>query len=220
MKKNTKRTDRTKLDIVDAYIQVASKVSIDKVRVKSVVAKSGYSHQTFYRYFKNIQDLQNFVDKLVKPELHFTNRDIRRFPHNDNIEDMTRRGIQLLKNHLEKIRLANTPEVRKRFEEDFRNMMNDILIKVPGQVPERNMELIKLLASYHINGTIHMFFDYVNSQGKFKLPMEYVGRLFAELYCRGIVGCHHFLRNKELPETATTFNGKSNSQDKIEDSIA
>ena len=54
---NKERKENAKSIFVEAFWSVAKNKGIAKVKVEDIVKKSGYNRTTFYRYFKDINDL-------------------------------------------------------------------------------------------------------------------------------------------------------------------
>lgn len=68
----------TKTKIIESFLELASEKDFSKIKVMEVVEKSNSTRQTFYYYFKNIDDL---ADKMLDEE--FENL-YRKFPNCTN----------------------------------------------------------------------------------------------------------------------------------------
>lgn len=66
MKKQPEITDMTRSTFVEAFCDLYRTRSIDRISVKELTAKAGYSRATFYNYFTDVYDLLEYVeDELV-----------------------------------------------------------------------------------------------------------------------------------------------------------
>ena len=66
MKKQPEVTDMTKSSFVEAFCDYYRTQSIDKISIKELAAKAGYSRATFYNYFTDVYDLLEYIeDELV-----------------------------------------------------------------------------------------------------------------------------------------------------------
>lgn len=66
MKKQPEITDMTKSIFVEVFCDFYRTRSIDRISVKELAAKAGYSRATFYNYFTDVYDLLEYIeDELV-----------------------------------------------------------------------------------------------------------------------------------------------------------
>lgn len=67
MKKNPKITDATRQAFIDAFLSFYRKMPIERITVKDVALKAGYSRATFYKYFKDVYDVEEYItDSLLQ----------------------------------------------------------------------------------------------------------------------------------------------------------
>ena len=60
---NQSRQSNAKKIFIEAFWSVAESKSINKVKVEDIVKKSGYNRTSFYRYFKDVNDIINEAEK-------------------------------------------------------------------------------------------------------------------------------------------------------------
>lgn len=86
MKKMPEVTDATRQTFVEAFCDLYIDNPIEKISVKDVILKAGYSRATFYNYFKDEYDLRDhaenvFIDSIMERVLENirTGRPIEKF---------------------------------------------------------------------------------------------------------------------------------------------
>ena len=62
MKKQPQITESTRKDFILAFCEFYRQMPIEKISVKDVAEKAGYSRVTFYNYFNDIYDLLNYIE--------------------------------------------------------------------------------------------------------------------------------------------------------------
>ena len=65
MKKQPEVTDKTRQTFIDTFCRLYAKMPIEKVTIQAITDKSGYNRATFYRYFRDIYDLLDYVEEDV-----------------------------------------------------------------------------------------------------------------------------------------------------------
>ena len=63
MKKQPEITEATRKDFIYAFCEYYKERPIDKITVKEISEKAGYSRVTFYNYFKDPYDLLNQIEE-------------------------------------------------------------------------------------------------------------------------------------------------------------
>ena len=63
MKKQPEITESTRRDFISAFCEYYREKPIEKVTVKEISEKAGYSRVTFYNYFKDPYDLLNQIEE-------------------------------------------------------------------------------------------------------------------------------------------------------------
>lgn len=63
MKKQPEITEATKKDFIYAFCEYYKERPIEKITVKEIAEKAGYSRVTFYNYFKDPYDLLNQIEE-------------------------------------------------------------------------------------------------------------------------------------------------------------
>lgn len=62
MKKQPEITEATRNTFVEAFCELYKTTPIEKITVKELVKKAGYSRATFYNYFRDAYDLLEYVE--------------------------------------------------------------------------------------------------------------------------------------------------------------
>jgi len=62
MKKQPEITDATRKDFILAFCEYYQQMPIEKITVKDIAGKAGYSRVTFYNYFRDVYDLLNYIE--------------------------------------------------------------------------------------------------------------------------------------------------------------
>jgi len=191
---NTKNeiTDQTRLNIIDAFLDLTKTTPVKKIKVQDIMQASGYNRSTFYRYFTNIHDLQDYINQYIKPKLYFKPKvSIRK--HTDiSMQQIIDNCKELLNDNLDKMKLARTADTKKRFQDEFCRIVSASLLKSAEQLDEKVKEQFKLLVGYHVNGSAHLFLDYANNQ--YHLTIDEFSELFAEIHFHGIFTMMNKLR--------------------------
>ena len=69
MKKQSKRVAITKNSIETAYLDILAENPVGKITVKEICSRSGVNRTTFYKYYKDAEDLGNVVRKGVLDDI-------------------------------------------------------------------------------------------------------------------------------------------------------
>lgn len=69
MKKQPEITAKTREAIIKAFCSVAKEKPIEKVTVKEITELAGYNRATFYRYFTDVFNIQEYIEKTIINEL-------------------------------------------------------------------------------------------------------------------------------------------------------
>ena len=75
-----KKSFRTRVRIMDAFIELMEEKDFDTITVKSLVVQANISRGTFYLYFSDIYELVSYVENLLldeMPELSSSTRPLR-----------------------------------------------------------------------------------------------------------------------------------------------
>ena len=184
MKKEPERNRQIKSDFAEAFIHIAQTKSLEKIRVYDIVEKSGYSRSSFYRHFKNLNSLQDFIGRFIRPNLYWKPKDIQKDYWGDDIAKAIQYCREFLENNIEKLKLSRTPELKKQFENVFTNIVSDSYMKIKDKLNEKDNERLKFIVMYHVKGSFQMFWEYANSYSS--LSIEEMSVLFAEMHYYGI----------------------------------
>lgn len=65
MKKQPEITERTKQCFIDAFLELGRNKKISTITVKDVAQKAGYNRGTFYKYFRDILDIRETIEKSI-----------------------------------------------------------------------------------------------------------------------------------------------------------
>ena len=73
MKKQPEITDETRKIFVDVFCKLYETRPIEKITVKDIVEQAGYHRSTFYQYFQDVYDLQEYIENEL---IHFVRQGI------------------------------------------------------------------------------------------------------------------------------------------------
>lgn len=65
MKKQPEATAKTKQSFIDAFCELYSQKAIEKISIQEISRVTGYNRSTFYQYFTDIYDLQDYLENDV-----------------------------------------------------------------------------------------------------------------------------------------------------------
>lgn len=69
MSKHAEMTIRTRQNLIEAFWNLISQSSLNKITVSSITKEAGYNRGTFYEYFKDIPDLLEQIENEMIEEL-------------------------------------------------------------------------------------------------------------------------------------------------------
>lgn len=64
-----KKSYRTRVQIMDAFVDLMADKDFDTITVKSVVARANITRGTFYLYFSDIYELVNYMEEMLLEEM-------------------------------------------------------------------------------------------------------------------------------------------------------
>ena len=65
MKKNPEATAVTRQNLVDAFCILLKKNPVQKITVHAICEKAGYNRSTFYKYFRDVYDVLEYIENIV-----------------------------------------------------------------------------------------------------------------------------------------------------------
>jgi AcrR family transcriptional regulator len=69
MNKQTPTTERTKQNIVEAFLVLYKTKRIEKITVREITHQAGYNRGTFYEYFRDVYDVLEYIQTQSLPTL-------------------------------------------------------------------------------------------------------------------------------------------------------
>jgi AcrR family transcriptional regulator len=69
MNRQSKTTERTRQNLVDAFWSFYSKKRIEKITVREITNLAGYNRGTFYEYFRDVYDVLEYVEEQSLPTI-------------------------------------------------------------------------------------------------------------------------------------------------------
>lgn len=69
MNKQSKVTEQTRQNLVDAFWALYCKKRIEKITVKEITQKAGYNRGTFYEYFTDVYDVLEQLEESLIPNI-------------------------------------------------------------------------------------------------------------------------------------------------------
>ena len=186
--------DQTRIDIIEAYVSLVQLFPTKRISIGEIAQKSGFSRSTFYRYFRNVQDLKTQINLQVQPKILFSPKVSVRKPIKITLEQVIDNVKRLLNNNLAKMKMAYTPETREKFEKEFTRMVTASLLKSSEKLSENAKDQLKLVIRYHAEGSVKFLLDY--AQNFYALSVDEISCLFAEMHFYGVFAMMDRIREK------------------------
>ena len=70
MKKQSKITEQTRQNLIDAFWGIYCTNRIDKITIMDITTKVGYNRGTFYEYFKDVYDVLEYIENSLFSEMN------------------------------------------------------------------------------------------------------------------------------------------------------
>lgn len=67
MHKQSETTERTRQNLIDAFLSLYATRRIDKITVREITNKAGYNRGTFYEYFRDVYDVLEQIEAEALP---------------------------------------------------------------------------------------------------------------------------------------------------------
>lgn len=125
MNKKISSKSITKSNLASAYWTLYKENGVQKVTVKDITSLAGYNRSTFYEYFKDVQDVQEYIENSILDYVRqeILPKDLDFF----NTEEVINRLTVLFETKGEylSVLLSGNPLFIKR----FKNLMKDIMFQ-------------------------------------------------------------------------------------------
>lgn len=69
MNKQPEITAATRQRFVDVFCALYATQPISKINVKEIAARAGYNRSTFYQYFNDVYDIQNYIENQLMDDI-------------------------------------------------------------------------------------------------------------------------------------------------------
>ena len=181
MKKQPEITEATKKDFIYAFCEYYKERPIEKITVKEISEKAGYSRVTFYNYFKDPYDLLNQIEEEFI--LRFTKA------IGDNIEQN-----RLLDNFLYTFHKLITENemysnvlLNNSYNVAFTKRLQDIFIPLAMKTFKLSPDNKKALYAFefYIPGVISMITSWINNERD--IPIEELGSIIKGILQDGLL---------------------------------
>lgn len=148
MNKKIPCTSITKENLASAYWILYKEKGIQKVKVKEIADLAGYNRSTFYEYFKDVFEIQEYIENSIFDYLEqeiFSDLDLL------NDEDVINKLTMLYETKAEYLSVLLSEKGNPMFVKRFKNFFKE---KMFQSLPIDNL---------HQNPYVHYLFEYVLS---------------------------------------------------------
>jgi AcrR family transcriptional regulator len=154
MNKQTPTTERTKQNIIEAFLALYKTKRIEKITVREITQKAGYNRGTFYEYFRDVYDVLEYIETQSLPTLG-------ELPPFIAFEDDSPPFITSFMNLFREkykyydVLLGDTGD--PAFQRKLKNSLKASLIPALSKKSSVNMIEIDLMLEYILSGLIAIF---------------------------------------------------------------
>lgn len=150
------RTERTKRSIINAFIELRSKKSLEKITIKELSELAFINKATFYSHYKDIYDLSEQLEDEAIASL------LRDIPHPDKIISDPRQGVTELALAMHsQSKLFNTLFSDTRASILSHKLEVGIKEKIYAMYPQYQNDLEwDILISLLVKGSFHAFYSH------------------------------------------------------------
>ncbi len=150
MKKQPEITEATRNAFIQVFCEFYQTRPIDKITVKEIAAKAGYSRVTFYNYFADVYDLREYVED------EFISRLVERVGYNiarrQVLDSFVHTFLEILQENRLYINVFMNASNISSFADRVKMKITPLLIAAFGVAPE-NMAA-KYALEFHISGLV------------------------------------------------------------------
>lgn len=181
MKKRPTLTLATRMAFVEALCRLGKRKPIEKITIKELTDKAGYSRATFYQHFEDIYVLLDFVESIVikRVKANFLNI-IERDNFNETFIDVF---IKTQSEHARYFDLLLSPSVGIRFARRLIKEVAPVFIdkfKLPSSEPTTDY-IIEL----YFNTVLRAIGLWIERERD--LPLEVLSRLIGRALSKGLI---------------------------------
>lgn len=185
MNKQPEITAATRQRFVDVFCTLYATQPISRITVKELTARAGYNRSTFYQYFKDVYDIQQYIEDQMM-------NDIRRDILSHLIIDLRSRKISdnyiarashFLRTNEPRIRLLIANPYNHHFALCIREEALHVVFNVL-QIPSENVT-VRYTFEFYMGGILAFISKWLNEQDA--LSFEELAALVKSILERGIL---------------------------------
>lgn len=185
MNKQPEITAATRQRFVDVFCTLYATQPISKITVKELTARAGYNRSTFYQYFKDVYDIQQYIEDQMM-------NDIRRDILSHLIIDLRNRKISdnyiarashFLRTNETRIRLLIANPYNHNFALRIREEALHVVFNVL-QIPSENVT-VRYTFEFYMGGILALISKWLNEQDA--LSFEELAALVKSILEKGIL---------------------------------
>ena len=185
MNKQPEITAATRQRFVDVFCTLYATQPISRITVKELTTRAGYNRSTFYQYFKDVYDIQQYIEDQMMNDIR---RDI--LSHliidlrNRNISDnYIARASHFLRTNETRIRLLIANPYNHHFALRIREEALHVVFNVL-QIPSENVT-VRYTFEFYMGGILALISKWLNEQDA--LSFEELAALVKSILERGIL---------------------------------
>ncbi len=181
MNKQPEITDATRNTFIEAFCSLYAERSIERITVKEIVEKSGYSRATFYNYFKDAYDLLEYVEnEFISSLMEKITSNIEK---KQEMEDFVQNFVELIRSKRTYIYVFMSSSNSPSFVNRLKEKAVPVLLESFG-VPAGN-RTARYALEFYINGLIPLIGTWLRSGQE--LPIEDFALLVKGILQEGIL---------------------------------
>lgn len=181
MKKQPEITASTKKNFVDAFCSLYARYPIEKITVQEITRKAGYNRSTFYQYFKDANDLLEYLeDEIIGDIKKAVNENLDHINFSDSfIQSFS--NLQAETANYAGVLLANPSNTK--FAQRAKEAMLPLLLQ-HFDIQTSDEKAIYVL-EFYLAGTIAIASHWLS--GGRRIPPGEIGRLIHTLLTEGVL---------------------------------
>ena len=185
MKKRPHITEKTKIDLADAFWILSKEKDFEKITVSDVIKKAGYNRTTFYRYFENVSKIQEYAESLLSPELSINANQMKAHFANLDWQGMHKDFLAYSNSNKYRIAAYLSKYQNHPLQRQFERSMGPLFCPAYNKLSDKDKSRFQFILSYHVAGMLCLSANFLkNNQG---LSREELYALSTDLQIHGTI---------------------------------
>ncbi len=181
MRKQPEITEATRNIFIEAFCELYRTRPIEKITVKELVEKAGYSRATFYNYFKDAYDLLEYVENEFITSL--LNNITSNIEAQHSFDQFVHKFVMLVKSKETYINVFMNSANNSSFIEKLKDEAVPLLLS-SFHVPTDNLSA-RYALEFYVSGLIPVIGTWLKNEQN--IPIEELGKLVKGILQEGIL---------------------------------